>query len=257
MMDILPLHIEYLLTRHDCVIVPGLGAFIATEQEAYIDFERGVVRPRRREVSFNSSVVTDDGLLSHSIARRERISYEDARRLVAVMSERMAADLQNEGEVSIGMTGRLVKDQEGLVSFQPRRSAILSDIMQDVRLASLQAAPESVAPMPEDVAPEEAMDEDDGMRTIRVKADRYVFTISKRAVHAAAMLVAILTVGLSLIIPINHDNEQKASVISIEDFFHHAVRSEAVEAASKKGLTVERNDSTPVSKPENPTEIQD
>ena len=174
MMDILPLHIEYLLTRHDCVIVPGLGAFIATEQEAYIDFERGVVRPRRREVSFNCSVVTDDGLLSHSIARRERISYEDARRLVAVMSERMAADLQNEGEVSIGMTGRLVKDQEGLVSFQPRRSAILSDIKQDVRLASLQAAPESVAPMPEDVAPEEAMDEDDGMRTIRVKADIYL-----------------------------------------------------------------------------------
>ncbi|MDE6547663.1 MAG: SPOR domain-containing protein, partial [Muribaculaceae bacterium] len=47
-MDILPLHIEYLLTRHDCVIVPGIGAFIATETEAFIDLENGVIRPRRR-----------------------------------------------------------------------------------------------------------------------------------------------------------------------------------------------------------------
>ncbi|MDE6512383.1 MAG: hypothetical protein K2L00_09895 [Muribaculaceae bacterium] len=217
MMDILPLHIEYLLSRHDCVIVPGLGAFIASEQEAHIDLERGVIRPRRRVISFNSSVRTDDGLLSHSIARREGLSYEDARRLVVALADRMAADLQDEGEVSLGMTGRLVKDPEGLISFQPRHSSVLSDIMQEVKLERKDVEP--VAEQPEVPVAVEVANEDDGMRTIRVKADRYVFTVSKRAVHAAAMLVAILTIGLSLLLPVNHDREQKASVISFEEIF--------------------------------------
>ncbi|MDE5997600.1 MAG: hypothetical protein K2G77_05230, partial [Muribaculaceae bacterium] len=79
----------------------------------------------------------------------------------------------------------------------------------------------------------------EGMRTIHVPADRYVFTISKRAVHAAAMLITILTIGLSLMIPINHDNEQKASVISIEGFFHHKVKPNVY---MKSGLTSVENE---------------
>ena len=243
-MDILPLHIEYLLTRHDCVIVPGLGAFIATEREAYIDFERGVIRPRRREISFNSSVVTDDGLLSHSIARREGLTYEDARRLVAALTERLDAELRSEGEVSLGMTGRLVMDAEGLISFQPRRSAIISDILHDARLDEKADLREAEANETHSAEAEASGVDDDGMRTIRVRADRYVFTVSKRAVHAAAMFVTILTIGLSLLLPINHDNEQKASVISFEEMFRRAVKPESVNDRNHGDLEVADPDTT-------------
>ncbi len=221
-METLPLHIEYLLTRHDCVIVPGLGAFIASESEACIDIENGIVRPRRREISFNSSVVSDDGLLSHSIARREHIRYEVAHRRVASFIEKMKADLNNEGEISLGMLGRLIQDSEGLLSFQPRKSNSVQDTLYDIKLdiSAKQSIGNPTAEVKiEEIAPQEISVEDDGVRTIRVTPDKYVFTISKKAVHAAAMLVMVLTVGLSLLIPINHDNEQKASVISIEDFF--------------------------------------
>ena len=238
-MDILPLHIEYLLSRHDCVIVPGLGAFIATETEAIIDFEAGIILPRRREISFNSSVVTDDGLLSHSIAKREGLTYEDARRITANLAERMAHDLEEEGEVTLGLIGRLVKDSEGLVSFQPRRSSVISDIMPELKL------PERLMPTSDIDAQEKTSFEDsyeDGMRTIHVRADRYVFTVSKRAVHAAAMLIAILTVGLSLLIPINHDNEQKASVISIDEFLRRPVEN-FVYKAIDSDATTEASDS--------------
>ncbi len=241
-MDILPLHIEYLLSRHDCVIVPGLGAFIATETEAYINYESGVITPRRREISFNSSVVTDDGLLTHSIARLERLSYEDARRTVANLIERMTADLNNEGETSIGMVGRLIKDSDGLISFQPRLSTAFSDILPEIKLEKrisqgiLDATSNGIQ---EEEEKTEAPDEN--IRIIKVPADRYVFTISKRAVHAAAMLITILTIGLSLMIPINHDNEQKASVISIEEFFHHKVNVDILKSSntldSKMGIS--------------------
>ncbi|MDE5870517.1 MAG: hypothetical protein K2H22_01015 [Muribaculaceae bacterium] len=243
-MDRLPLHIEYLLTRHDCVIVPGLGAFIATETEAYIDFETGTIRPRRREISFNSSVVTDDGLLAHSIARREGLTYEEARRQLSHLTDRMSADLDKESEVSLGMTGRLVKDAEGLISFQPRRSEVLSDILPDMALAERRVPAVVATEEPEDNAVDNTpADDEDGMRTIRVRADRYVFTISKRAVHAAAMLVTILTVGLSLLVPINHDNEQKASVISFDDFFHRRINTEAIDRKDPVSAVMEKSDS--------------
>lgn len=246
-MDILPLHIEYLLSRHDCVIVPGFGAFIATETESHIDFEAGVIRPRRREIGFNSSVVTDDGLLTHSIARRQGLPYEDARRMVAHLAERMSADLDEEGEVSLGMIGRLVKDSEGLVSFQPRRSTALSDILPE--LMFVQSATAVDADMQDTDFSGEPAEEEDGMRIIRVSPDRYVFTVSKRAVHAAAMLVAVLALGLSLLVPINHDNEQKASVISLDEFFRRPVENFVYKALDSTSVTVEDNDSSSIAVP--------
>ena len=248
-MDILPLHIEYLLTRHDCVIVPGIGAFIATETEAYIDLENGVILPRRREISFNSSVVTDDGLLSHSIARHEGISYEEARRLLGIHIERMTSDLDSEGEASIGMVGRLIKDSEGLINFQPRLSSVLTDILPEIRLTEKIAEPTKTFSEATIESAEEQEREEEKIRFIQVPADRYVFTISKRAVHAAAMLISILTIGLSLMIPINNDNEQKASVISIEDFFHHKVNTEIIKKTEDKDTKTAENDSTIIIEP--------
>lgn len=247
-MDILPLHIEYLLTRHDCVIVPGLGAFIATERAAYIDFESGLIHPRRREISFNSSVVTDDGLLTHSLAKRERLPYEEARKMLIHLADKLSDDLRHEGEVSLGMTGKLVIDEEGLISFKPRRSAILLDILQDLKLTYDAASVETGSDSPMTGSQDQAILEDDGMRTIRVKADRYVFTIPKRAVHAAAMLVALLTIGLSLLIPINHDNEQKASVISIEEFFR-PIKPQVIKEKQTIRAMAGQNDTTAVNEP--------
>lgn len=206
-MESLQLHIEYLLTRHDCVIVPGIGAFIATETEARIDFENGTITPRRREISFNSSVVSDDGLLSHSIARRNHISFEDAHRQLLAMTEKLRGDLQQEGEVSLGMVGKLLMDSEGYISFRPRWSRIQSDILPEIRLI--------------DNNQEESGKEKAEMTKFSYattdNSDYYVFRIHKKVAHAAAMLVMVLTVGLSLLIPINHDNQQKASVVPIPE----------------------------------------
>lgn len=210
-MELLSLHIEYLLTRHDCVIVPGIGAFIATETEASVDFERGIISPRRREISFNGSVVTDDGLLSHSIARREHLSYEEAHRMLSAITNKIRTDLREEGEISIGMVGRLFMDAEGLISFQPRRSRITDDILPAIAFSTI-SAENSQYP---DMADMSNISANGGSNS-----DYYVIRISKRAVHAAAMLITILTVGLSLLIPINHDNTQKASVVSIPDIIY-------------------------------------
>lgn len=224
-MEILPLHIEYLLTRHDCVIIPGIGALIVNDKDAVIDLERGIVTPRHREISFNSSVVTDDGLLSHSIAMREKLSYEDARRLVERLTSKMASDLRNEGEVSLERIGRLVSDSEGCVIFQPRKSILETDILTDVKLSSQISRDIKVASETKEGIKEVSKKPEDAvqfrhMRTIEVPANRYVFTINRKVAHVAAMLVAVITIGLSLLIPVNQVDQQKASVVPIDEFLH-------------------------------------
>lgn len=231
-MELLPLHIEYLLTRHDCVIVPGIGALIACEKDALIDMERGVVSPRRREISFNSSVVTDDGLLSHSIALREKLTYEEAHRLLDRLTGKMAYDLRNEGEVSLGRIGRLVSDADGLISFQPRKSIIGSDILTDAPLRMKKEV--SKADATSEAVPAAAIKTAEPtrfrhMRTIEVPEDRYVFTVSRKVAHAAAMLVMLLTVSLAFLMPVSHDEQQKASVVPMEEFLRRPLVIETSE----------------------------
>lgn len=211
-METLHLHIEYLLTRHDCVILPGIGALIVNESEASIDSTRGVIATRSRFISFNANVVTDDGLLTHSLARREHLSFEEAHRMLAAIIARMRADLKVEGEVSLGMTGRLLMDGEGLIRFEPRVSSLTHQPLSLRRVHEAKEKEEETAGFyQEDTAGDYAADETSQPED----KDYYVIRIPRRAVHAAAMIITILTVAVSLLIPINHDQQQKASVVPI------------------------------------------
>ncbi len=72
-------HIEYLLMNHDCVVAPGLGAFLAHETPARYDSESGQFMPPTRSLGFNQALTINDGLLAESVARRCGISLDSAR----------------------------------------------------------------------------------------------------------------------------------------------------------------------------------
>ena len=56
-------HIEHLILRHDCVVIPGIGALIAHYIPAYIDTELECIFPPKRKLTFNPSINHNDGLL--------------------------------------------------------------------------------------------------------------------------------------------------------------------------------------------------
>ncbi|MDE5875628.1 MAG: hypothetical protein K2H15_08270, partial [Muribaculaceae bacterium] len=118
-MNSLILHIEYLLLRHDCVIVPGLGAFIATYVPARIDMENGVLLPPSRPVVFNQAVSTDDGLLANSIARKFNLSFEEARQVMFREIAHIKQMLAKEGMISLGKIGALSLSEENTLVFIP------------------------------------------------------------------------------------------------------------------------------------------
>ena len=59
-------HIERLLLRNDCVIIPQWGGFVLREVPASCDEEGVWFYPARKEISFNTSLRHTDGLLAES-----------------------------------------------------------------------------------------------------------------------------------------------------------------------------------------------
>lgn len=197
-METLGIHIEYLLQRHECVILPGIGAFIVSNDAARIDMATGEIIPPTRSICFNSAVCNDDGLLVNSMARRERISFAKARQDMQRQIENMRRVLESDAEVTIGKVGILRLDNEGNISFMPRLDARamsarmgmpaldLSFLHPESKRDEMPATPAAAAPAPED-------------RKERL-GDRY-YIISKRKVRkllrttSYAAAVAIIAIA--------------------------------------------------------------
>ncbi len=71
-------HISDLLYRNDCVIIPNFGAFIGDWQSASIDEVNNQLNPPKKQISFNSKIKNNDGLLVNHLASQENISYTEA-----------------------------------------------------------------------------------------------------------------------------------------------------------------------------------
>lgn len=110
-------HIEYLLSRTDCVIIPGFGAILAHREGALFDSEAGCVFPPRRSFTFNGSLTHTDGTLAGSIARAEGISLTAAGDRIARDVELMMSNLRANGRVQLGRIGHVQLQADGSVSF--------------------------------------------------------------------------------------------------------------------------------------------
>lgn len=112
-------HIEYLITRHDCVVVPGWGAFIANYNASSYDAEAGVMLRPRRSIGFNASVSHNDGLLAQSLVRREGLDYNEAMKFIADSVTTFRQQLAMDCEVSMGRLGYFRRNEGRFIEFVP------------------------------------------------------------------------------------------------------------------------------------------
>lgn len=93
--------------HHDCVVVPGFGAFMINDEGARYDFGNRRFLPPSRTIGFNPEVCHNDALLVGSISRREGISIETARGRLDTTVDSLRHQLQLGGEVAVGNLGIL------------------------------------------------------------------------------------------------------------------------------------------------------
>jgi hypothetical protein len=111
-------HIEFLVSTHNCVVIPGIGAILAHRKSAQISADGMSIMPPCRVYTFNGDLTQTDGLVEQSVARGLQISYERATSIVSSDVDTMRHQLANGHSVSLGRIGTLESDAEGNVQFK-------------------------------------------------------------------------------------------------------------------------------------------
>lgn len=192
-MEILPIfvnemnitdHIQYLLRFHDCVVVPGMGAFVAQYVAARLSEDCRMLMPPSRQLVFNNMVVHDDGVLAESVARAEGISLDAARIEINRQTEQLRGRLETEGSIEMSRIGTLTMHEGGSLTFRPEAAnPIVKSPFFGLAPIALPEEEKSIGPTILEVAPR---------RKSRLRA----------ALRYAAVVAILAGVGMTLSTPI-------------------------------------------------------
>lgn len=109
-------YISQLLYRHQCVTVPGFGAFLTEIQSAHMHENTNSFYPPKKLISFNSHLKNNDGLLANHISKAEKTNYENAVASIesevviwkSILQVNEKFTLKNIGELSLNAEKNLV-----------------------------------------------------------------------------------------------------------------------------------------------------
>lgn len=132
-------YISELLLEHDCVVVPGLGGFVANYAPAQINSNRHIIFPPYKKIVFNRKLKNNDGLLAEYISAVENKSFSEATHSLNLFSENLIQRLNKGETILIESVGSLVMGSENNISFEPNTSTNL--LISSFGFESIQALP--------------------------------------------------------------------------------------------------------------------
>lgn len=109
-------YISQLLYRHQCVTVPGFGAFLTEIHSAHLHSNTNSFYPPKKVIAFNSHLKNNDGLLANHIAQIEKTTYENAVSTIesevviwkSILDVTEKFSLKNVGELSLNSEKNIV-----------------------------------------------------------------------------------------------------------------------------------------------------
>lgn len=116
-------HIEKLLIKHDCVVVPGLGGFVQNITQAQTGNE--YFTPSGKEISFNKNLTFNDGLIAESYQKKYNLSFEDSVKLVKTDVSVIKKTLKTRGSLNFGCIGTLSLKENSRIEFSPQNFNLL------------------------------------------------------------------------------------------------------------------------------------
>ncbi|MGB3592012.1 MAG: SPOR domain-containing protein [Nonlabens sp.] len=139
-------YVAELLYRHECVIVPGLGAFVSRRVPASHDADLHVVYPPKKHLGFNAEVDQNDGLLYNHLSQSTSITYEQAQQEVLLFVNQIHKEIAERGYANISKVGQITRTEEDNLFFTPTN--VVNYLPEAFGLAMQNAAPlTGVAPL--------------------------------------------------------------------------------------------------------------
>ena len=197
-------HIICLLAENDCVILPGIGGFIARYKSAnYTQNNKEFVSPQRG-IGFNHALTMNDGLIVQSYMIKFGVNYPDASKLVDKDIERLQQEINKNGNVRLEGLGMLVRHAGGAYNFEVSSPQIATPELYGLSNISVESKRQSKdvcttaspnAALTSTVTKTATDDlEDDNKQT-------YSISIRRSAVHRVAAIAAAILVSFLLSTP--------------------------------------------------------
>jgi len=210
-MQSIPFYISYLLTKHECVIVPDLGAFVVSSLDK--ETKRwDILSPPEKSLEFIAEINNNDGLLTYCITKAEKCSSEEAELIISQFVNEAFASFEQGKSVDIPCVGSLYYKDDKIL-FRPER--ILSCNSQNYGLEGF------TMPRHEDVMQEEVTS---NMKSKRKKHStpppdkrKYIYI----ACAIAIVLLFVLIVLSILLSPLEFKNRNSSDTSDIESVSEH------------------------------------
>ena len=213
-------HIEVLLLENDCVIVPGLGGFIAHKRQATYSISKGEFMPPLRTIGFNPQLIMNDGLLVQSYMQAFNTDFPDATRRIEKTVAEMKDQLYQQGQVTLNNVGTIYYNMNGGYAFEPTAASYFTPSLYGLESFTLpQLQPLPVSSSPKQLLPKVNEQTEKSKKHFSLRH----FTRNIVAIAAAVCLFFVLSV------PVENtymDDANYASLGSISMF--DAIRNQSV-----------------------------
>ena len=216
-----------LLLRHNCVIIPTFGGFVAKKASAKINFATGKMYPPSKSLMFNKQLINNDGLLINELSQVNSLSYETASNQIHNKVAEWNASLNSGQRIVIDRVGYIYTDEERNICFEQDRFFNL--LLESFGLGKIQFIPEDkiveesekvITPGETPIIPLNPIEHEDEEVTVEVEPER-------RKIWKYVAAACILPIAFySIWIPMKTD-VLESGVLSVYDFNPFRAQNEA------------------------------
>ncbi len=112
--------IAELLFKHDCVIVPNLGGFVARNYSSNFNKGSNILYPQTKHILFNKNLIHNDGLLVSGLMQKNNISIIEATKQLEDYKDYIQSLLSIKKRFELNNVGLLYIDSENTLRFEAK-----------------------------------------------------------------------------------------------------------------------------------------
>lgn len=125
LMDRIIEHIERLLLRHDCVIIPDFGGFVLQSVPSVYVGDEHSFTPARKEIVFNPTLTHNDGLLAESYMQQYTVDFKKSLHLIREDISLIKETIDDDSEFQFGRVGFFMKEGDHILFMPGKNSDLL------------------------------------------------------------------------------------------------------------------------------------
>lgn len=237
-------HIEVLLLENDCVIVPGLGGFIAHNKAAEFKDSANVFCPPVRTIGFNPQLIINDGLLAQSYMQAYDTDFPDASRKIESVVSQIKDSLYKNGQAELENIGTLYYTMAGVYGFEPYQNAFFSPSLYGLGSFSISPLSELKPVKETTVEPRIMIETVPSCEEDSKEKAKQRHIIKRMAEHAVGIAAAVILFFV-LSVPVENTYLDNSSYASLgAETMLDAIRSKSMATASLETKDIKQNNAT-------------